>query len=183
MPVPFSTDLVSPAAISLQGLQPTSCLGVAAFCREAFLSNSFLALIALEQHQDVIVLFSHVLWKMTTKCVNFLLASFAFCLQALPSVKWLSFKGTKCLHQGAEWNPGLTPINKNSAIDFMGPCQVSSLHKTWVDSGRLQEDTHLCCVFLPLQQQDLLQNKNTVMASGKNKVQNHTQWKPPTLFW
>lgn len=55
------------------------------------------------------VLFTYVLVKMTTKCVNFLLGTFTFC-------QWLSFKGIKCLHQGAEWNPGLTPNNKDSAI-------------------------------------------------------------------
>lgn len=68
MPVPFSTNLVSPAAISSRPATK-ELFGSGYFLQETLLSNSFLALIALEQHQDVIsVLFSCVLWKMTIKC-------------------------------------------------------------------------------------------------------------------
>lgn len=154
---------------------------------EAILSNPCLALIALEWHQDTIMFSFHIFVKNDYQTCEFPVCKL-YILYIL--CKWLSsntsFKGAKRLAFNTgdlEWNPGPTQVSRSSAIDFMGLCQVSSLHKTWVNFGRLEENAHLFCVFLLLQQQDLPQNKNTVMDSGKNKVQNHTQWKPPILFW
>lgn len=87
MPVPFSTNLVSPAAISLQRLQPTSSLGVAIFCRENLLSHSFLPLIALEQHQDVIMFSFHMFCEKRPPNV------WIFCLETLQSVSDCLSKG------------------------------------------------------------------------------------------
>lgn len=103
---------------------------------------------------------------------------------------WLSrntsFKGAKAYHLLlGTWNKILALLKSVEALLFTSQDSARFLPSTKLKWILESWKRMLICVvlFSLLQQQDLLQNKNTVMASGKNKVQNHTQWKPPTLFW